>query len=139
MNLCYQKLNDLFTKPKLVMLVNPDTRHCPKSKFCIKTNFWLRSSFTSRHCASVHLQIFCNRDKFPATYQTCTETHVVLKKICTMTAKTRAIPSLHRDYFSAKAQGQWPVLASGNATYPYCRAVMVNSLRTCILDNIHDY
>jgi hypothetical protein len=39
-----------------------------------------------------------------------------------MTAKTRAIPSLHRDYLSAKVQGHCPVLASGNTTSPYCRA-----------------
>jgi hypothetical protein len=86
---------------------------------------------SSRHCASAHLPVSCNRDKFPATYQPCTATLVVLNKICTMTAKTRAIPSLHRDYFSTKAPGRWSVLASGNATSPYCRAVIVNC--SCLL------
>jgi hypothetical protein len=44
-----------------------------------------------------------------------------------MTAKTRAIPSLHRDNFSAKEPGLWPVLASGNATSLYCRAVSIHA------------
>ena len=58
-----------------------------------------------RHCASAHLPASCNRDSFPATYQTCTATLVMLNKICTRTAKTRAIPSLHRDHFTAKVPG----------------------------------
>ncbi len=41
-----------------------------------------------------------------------------------MTAKTRAIPSLHRDSFSAKVPGPCPVLSSGNTTSLYCRAVI---------------
>ena len=44
-----------------------------------------------------------------------------------MTAKTRAIPSLHRDSFLAKVPGLGPVLASGNTTSPYCRAVSKNA------------
>ena len=44
----------------------------------------------------------------------------------TMTAKTRTIPSLHRDSFAAKVPGPYPVLASGNTTSPYCRAVIRN-------------
>jgi len=36
--------------------------------------------------------------------------------ICTCTAKTRAIPSLYRDYFLAKVETQWPVLRQ--ATQP---------------------
>ncbi len=47
-----------------------------------------------------------------------------------MTAKTRAILSLpagrqglHRDSFLAKVPGPCSVLASGNTTSPYCRAV----------------
>jgi len=45
----------------------------------------------------------------------------MLNKICTMAAKTRAIPflpagrqGLHRDSFLAKVPGPCPVLASGN-------------------------
>jgi hypothetical protein len=47
----------------------------------------------------------------------------MLNKIYTRTAKTRAIPSLHRDSFLAKVPGPCPVLASGNTTSLYCRAV----------------
>jgi hypothetical protein len=72
------------------------------------TNFWLR-------------------DNLPATYQHCTATRVMLNKTCTRTAKTRAIPSLHRDNFSAKEPGLCPVLASGNTTSLYCRAVIGNA------------
>jgi hypothetical protein len=41
--------------------------------------------------------------------------------------KKCAIPSLHRNSFSAKVSGLCPVLASGNTTSPYCRAVRANS------------
>ena len=44
-----------------------------------------------------------------------------------MTAKTRAIPSLHRDSFLSKENRTWPVPASGNTTSPYCRAVIGNA------------
>ena len=57
----------------------------------------------------------------------CTATLVMLNKICTWTAKTRAIPSLHRDSFLPKVPGLCPVLASGNATSRYCRAVSVHA------------
>jgi hypothetical protein len=46
-------------------------------------------------------------------------------KICTMTAKTRAIPSLHRDSFLAKVPGLCPVLASGNGYSLNRRAVSI--------------
>ena len=74
-------------------------------KSCTLTNFCLRDKLVPRHCASAHLSTFCQRDRFPATYQTCTATlrSAVLNKHCTMTAKTRAIPSLHRDNFSRGA------------------------------------
>ena len=48
-----------------------------------------------------------------------------------MTAKTRAIPSLHRDYLPAKETGQLPGAASGNTAYLYCSAIMLNSLVIC--------
>ena len=47
----------------------------------------------------------------------------MLSQISTRTAKTRAIPSLHRDRFAAKVPGLCSVLSSGNTTSPYCRAV----------------
>src|SRR4030042_2370712 len=40
--------------------------------------------------------------------------------------KKCAIPSLHRDSFLAKVPGSNPVLASGNTTSLYCRAVSTN-------------
>ena len=52
----------------------------------------------------------------------------MLNKISTQTAKTRAIPSLHRDNFLAKVPGLCPVLSSGNTTSLYCRAVMLKQL-----------
>ena len=61
-----------------------------------------------------------------ARNQLCTATLVMLNQLCTWTAKTRAIPSLHRDSFLAKVPGLCPVLASGNATSLYCRAVSGN-------------
>jgi hypothetical protein len=63
----------------------------------------------------------------------------MLKIICTMTAKTRAIPSLpagrqglHRDIpiaigILAKENRTWPDASSGNTTSPYCRAVSGNA------------
>jgi hypothetical protein len=33
----------------------------------------------------------------------------MLNKLCTWTAKTRAVPSLHRDSFLAKVPGPFPV------------------------------
>ena len=54
----------------------------------------------------------------------------MLNKTCTRTAKTRAIPSLHRDSFLAKVPGHNPDAASGNTTSPYCRAVMCHSSPT---------
>ncbi len=34
----------------------------------------------------------------------------MLIQLCTRTAKTRAIPSLYRDYFPTKDETKWPVL-----------------------------
>jgi hypothetical protein len=107
---------------------HPDTCICPQIKSCTMTNFWLRDSLYPRFSgASAHLQTFCYRDNLSATYQLCTATLVMLNTICTRTAKTRAIPSLHRDSFLAKVPGFCPVLASGNTTSLYCRAVIVHS------------
>ena len=59
----------------------------------------------------------------------CTATLVMLNQLCTWTAKTRAIPSLHCDSFLAKVPELCPVLSSGNATSLYCRAVSGNESR----------
>jgi hypothetical protein len=45
-----------------------------------------------------------------ARIQLCTATRVMLTKPCTWTAKTRAVPSLHRDSFLAKVPRPCPVL-----------------------------
>jgi len=65
-----------------------------------------------RDTAPVLFLSFIYRDHFPAVYLTCTATPPSLRyggqsaparnKNCTMTAKTRAIPSLRRDYFPAR-------------------------------------
>jgi len=50
-----------------------------------------------------------------------------------MTAKTRAIPSWHRDSFLAYRDKLLTVLASGNTTSLYCRAVVANGKRIIII------
>jgi hypothetical protein len=44
-----------------------------------------------------------------ARNQLCTATRVMFNQLCTWTAKTRAVPSLHRDSFLAKVLGLCPV------------------------------
>jgi hypothetical protein len=108
------------------MAVAPGHAHLQAIKILHHDNFLAPRQFVPRHCASARLHTFCNRDNLPATYQLCTATRVMLNKICTRTAKTRAIPSLHRDSFLAKVPGLCPVLLSGNTTSLYCRAVIAN-------------
>jgi hypothetical protein len=91
----------------------------------------------ARHCASTHLSNFCNRDNFPSTYQICTATPVMSSQLSTRTAKTHAIPSLHRDNFLAKVPGLNPVLASGNTTSLYCRAVSIHAM-AIYLNNLYN-
>ena len=55
-------------------------------------------------------------------YREARKGHKILYPDC----KKCAILSLHRDSFVAKVPGLYPVLASGNTTSPYCRAVMRN-------------
>jgi hypothetical protein len=91
-----------------------------------------------RDTAPVPFSNFIYRDYFPAVYQTFTAIAPAPNKTCTMTAKSTPFLSCHRDNFSAKETGYCPVLASGNTTSLYCRAVMVNILYSCHLANIHD-
>jgi hypothetical protein len=55
----------------------------------------------------------------------CTATRPASDQVCTRTAKTRAIASLHRDKFLAKVPGSCPDASLANATSLYCRAVML--------------
>jgi hypothetical protein len=107
----------------------PDTRHYTQLRFLQGDSIQVPTNLVPRHCASVHLQTFCYRDNLSATYQLCTATPVMLTNFCTMTAKTRAIPSLHRDRFVTKVPGPCPVLSSGNAYLLYCRAVSLKKNR----------
>jgi len=109
------------------MVVAPGHAHLHAIEILYLDKFLAPRQIVPRHCASAHRPTYPNRDSFSVTYQTCTATLVRLNKICTWTAKTRAIPSLHRDSFTAKVPGRNPVLASGNTTSPYCRAVSGNA------------
>jgi hypothetical protein len=101
----------------------PGLAHLHAIKFLHHDKFLAPRQIVPRHCASAHLSIFYYRDNFSATYQTSTATRIMINKICTMTAKTRAIPSLHRDSLPAKVPGPCPDASSGNTTSLYCRAV----------------
>jgi hypothetical protein len=118
------------------MVVKPGHAHLHANKILHLDKFLAPRQFVPRHCTSAHSPTFCYRDSLPATYKTCTATRVMLNKIYTRTAKTRDIPSLHRDSFLAKVPGLCPVLSSGNATSLYCRAVMCNALTSCTINNI---
>ena len=109
------------------MVVAPGHAHLHPIKILYLDKSLVPRQFVPRHCTSAHLSTFRYRDSLPAIYQTCTATRVMLNKICAWTAKTRVIPSLHRDNFLAKVPGFWPVLASGNTTSLYCRAVSKNA------------
>jgi hypothetical protein len=111
------------------MRAKPRLTHLHSIKFLHHDKFLAPRQLLPRHCTSAHLPASCNRDNVPATYKPCTATLVMLNKICAMTAKTRAIPSLHRDNFSTKVPGPCPVLASGNTTSLYCRAVRFHSFQ----------
>ena len=76
----------------------------------ILTVFWLRSALY-RDTAPVPATSFVTGDKLTAPIKLFTATRVMLNKICTWTAKTRAKPSLHRDSFVAP-------LARGTRTLP---------------------
>jgi hypothetical protein len=115
------------------MAVAPGHALLPTIKILHHDKLLAPGQLLPRHCAGAHLPTFSYRDSLPATYQLCTATLVMLNKICTITAKTRAIPSLHRDSFLAKVQGPCPVLASGNTTSLYCRAVRFHSSRAILM------
>jgi hypothetical protein len=117
------------------MVIAPGHAHLHSIKILHRNKFLAPRQIIPRHCTSANLPTSCNRVNFPATYQTCTAIRVMLTKLCTWMAKTRAIPSLHRDSFLAKVPGPCPDATSGNTTSPYCRAVIVNELATCTIDD----
>ena len=119
-------------KTALYWPLHPDTRICPQLKSCTLTNFWLRDKLTAtlRHCSQ---QKSCTVIDFRLRsnlYRDRASTQLNLYH----DGKKCAIPSLHRDSFAAKVPGPCPVLALGNTTSPYCRAVMVNCLTSCTLE-----
>jgi hypothetical protein len=118
---------------KSVKKAKPGLAHLYAIKFLHHDKLLAPRQLLPRHCASAHLSISSYRDNFPAAYQICTATLPEFYKLCTMTAKTRAIPSLHRDSFLAKVPGPCPVFASGNTTSLYCRAVGCNNILINIL------
>ena len=78
---------------------------------------------------------FQHQDIFLVTYHLCTAILVMLNQFCTLIAKTRAIPSLHRDNFLRKVSGYCPVAASGNAYSLNRRAVSGNAFYVRMLAN----
>jgi len=52
-----------------------------------------------------------------------------------VTAKTRAIPGLHREKFLAKVPGRCPDAAPGTAYELYRRAVIANVINVNTIDN----
>ena len=114
------------------MLPHQDSLICTQLKFCTVRNFWLRDNLYRDRCATAFDPIFCTMTQ-NWSQLTCTATAPERNKICTRTAKTRAIPSLYRENFLAKVPGHYTVLSSGNTTSPYCRAVRKNT------GDRHDY
>jgi hypothetical protein len=78
------------TPNKFVMLHAPG--HPPSLRF-------------SGQSAHLHAIKILYRDNLLPSIHLCTAIAPEGNKICTMTAKTRAIPSLHRDNFAAKEPG----------------------------------
>jgi hypothetical protein len=111
-----------FRRPKKATAV--EARICLQLKSCTVINYCLRDSLY-RDTAPVPPTDFVTGDKFAAPIKLVPPlllyksgagaTLVMLNIICTRTAKTRAIPSLHRDSFLAKVPGPYPDAASGNS------------------------
>jgi len=68
---------------KFVMKAKPGLAHLHAIEIMHHDKFLAPRQLPPRHCASAHLPTFCYRDRFSATYQPCTATHVMLNKICT--------------------------------------------------------
>ena len=95
--------------------LRPDTRICTQLKFLHLDRF-LAPNNLYRDTAPVPATKFVTGDKFVAPIKTCTAIAPAPNKICIMTAKKCAIPSLHRDSFLAKVPGSCP--DAGRVTQP---------------------
>ena len=103
--------------------MHPDSLICTQSKFRTLINFWLQDSLYRDRCATAFDPNFCTVTQ-KWSQPTCTATAPERNKICNRTAKTRAIPSLHREKFAAKVPGHYTVLSSANVYSLNRRAVM---------------
>ena len=83
---------------------HPDSHSCTQLKSCTLTNFRLRDKLY-RDTAPVPFTKLIYREKYPATYKTCTATSPAPDKIRTQTAKSTPYLSCHRDNFPAKVPG----------------------------------
>ena len=114
------------SQDKFVMPLHLDTRSYPQFKFCTWTNMWLRPTL-HRDTAPLPISYNGYQDYDSSTYINCTAITPAHNKHYAMTAKTRAIPVLHRDYFPAKIPRYCPDTSPGNTTSLYCRAVISHS------------
>jgi len=80
------------------------TLYCKQLTCYTWTIMWLRPTLF-RDTAPLPVSHIGYRDYHLPTYINCTAITPARKKLSAMTAKTRAIPALHRDYFPAKAPG----------------------------------
>ena len=108
--------------PGPVLKPAPGYAHLLAIKILHHDNFLPSSKLVPRHCASAFFKLHLPGE-IPGHLETLYRDTLTLNKIYCLTAKTRAIPSLHRDNFPAKEPRLCPVLASGNTTSLYCRAV----------------
>ena len=87
----------------------PGYAPCSHLLSCTGTNSWLRPNLVTRHCTCAQNQAPA-RGQIPSPKPHCTATAPVRNIIPAVTAKTRAIPGLHREKFLAKVPGLCPVL-----------------------------
>ena len=115
--------------------LNPDSRICTLRNFLHLDYFLPSRQLCAATAALLPFPGFIYLDYFTVVNKNCAAIAPCLHKIFTMTAKTRAIPSLHRVSFAAKVSRSCPDTASGNTTSPYCRAASGNnSSRTSYLN-----
>jgi hypothetical protein len=128
------------TQDRFVIVLAPALRSaqgariCTQLYFCTVINFYLRDSLY-RDTAPVPVNSFVTGDKFVAPIKLVPRHALCSIKFVPGRQKVRhTLPAcrqagLHRDPslrsgLLAKEPGPCPVLASGNTTSPYCRAVM---------------